>query len=46
MIFSISIFAKSFDTSDSKKTLDKFIEIERSGDFKKYAGDKLAKTFP
>ena len=28
----------------SKKVLDKFIEIERSGDFKKYIGDKEAEA--
>ena len=44
MIFSIGIFAKNFDSSASKKALDKFIEIERSGDFKKYAGDKQAEA--
>ena len=44
MIFSIGIFAKSFDSTESKKALDKFIEIERSGDFKKYAGDKQAEA--
>ncbi len=44
MIFSIGVFAKSFDSMGSKKALDKFIEIERSGDFKKYAGDKQAEA--
>ena len=44
MIFSIGVFAKSFDSTESKKALDKFIEIERSGDFKKYAGDKQAEA--
>ncbi len=44
MIFSIGVFSKSFDSMDSKKALDKFVEIERSGDFKKYAGDKQAEA--
>ncbi|MCP1224736.1 hypothetical protein [Sebaldella sp. S0638] len=44
MVFSLSIFSKSFDSMASKKALDKFIEIERSGDLKKYAGDKQAEA--
>ena len=42
LILSISIFSKNFDSMTSKKALEKFIEIERSGNFKKYAGDKQA----
>ena len=44
MVFSISIFSKNFDSMASKKALDKFIEIERSGYLKKYAGDKQAEA--
>ena len=44
IIFSIGIFSKNIDSMDSKKALDKYIEISRSGDFKKYAGDKQAEA--
>lgn len=44
VILSFSIFTKNFDLTDSKKALDKYIEIERSGDFKKYSGDKQAEA--
>ena len=44
IILSISIFSKNIDSMDSKKALDKYIEILCSGDLKKYAGDKQAEA--
>lgn len=44
IILSIGIFSKNIDSMDSKKALDKYIEVLRSGDFKKYAGDKQAEA--
>ncbi len=44
IILSIGIFSKNIDSMDSKKALDKYIEVLRSGDLKKYAGDKQAEA--
>ncbi len=42
VIFSMSIFSENLDQMPSKKALDKFIEVMKSGNFEKYSNDKQA----